>query len=165
MPKKRKEIDWIKVQELCAFGCTAKEVAHFLRLDHKTLERACKREFKQSWTELYEQWYYSKFRVSLRRKMHEKAMKGDTIMLIFMAKNHLEMSDTPVVQRIDATEVQYSFMQNFFPQQQAPAQIEAPQQVLVLPESKEEYRNVAAIPDNQPQRYDETSPDSIFAQQ
>ena len=131
--RKKKAIDWYKVEELCAYGCTAKEIAHFLDVSHDTLERACQKEYGKTWTEQYEIWYFSKFRVSLRRRMHEKAMKGDSIMLIFMAKNHLEMSDEPQQQQVLNQTVQYSF-ENFFAAPQQPAPIAAPQQQALLPD-------------------------------
>ena len=165
MPRKRIEIDWTRVADLCRIGCTLEEIADVLEVSHDTIERACWRDHKKAWGDLYRQWYNSKLRESLRRKMFEKAMKGDTIMQIYLSKQYLGMSDSPIIQQTVEKEVQYSFMQNFFPPQQAPAQIEASQQVLALPESTEEYRNVAVIPDNQTQGYDETHPDSIFAKQ
>lgn len=103
----RAEVNWKLVQNFAAAHCTAEEIGAFLGLDAKTLENACKREHKISFSE-----YLSNNRLvgllSLRSKRYAKAMKGDNTMLLQLCKvwlkerdeldiTHRGASDEPVV--------------------------------------------------------------------
>ena len=81
-------------RELCSIFCTRKEVAAVMGVSVKTLDRLIAENLPDTPTfaEAFEL-YSGSGRESLRRKLYEKAMGGDRTILIFMAKNHLGMSD------------------------------------------------------------------------
>lgn len=96
MARPRKEINEKDFESLLAMQCTLEEVTAFF--DHKlngcsedTIERWCKRTYKQSFAEIS-----SKKRelgkISLRRAGFELAKKNPTVH-IFYAKNYLGMTD------------------------------------------------------------------------
>lgn len=97
MARPRKEINEKDFESLLAMQCTLEEVTAFF--DHKlngcsedTIERWCKRTYKQSFAEIS-----SKKRelgkISLRRAGFELAKKNPTVH-IFYAKNYLGMTDS-----------------------------------------------------------------------
>lgn len=97
MARPRKKINEKDFESLLAMQCTLEEVTAFF--DHKlngcsedTIERWCKRTYKQSFAEVS-----SKKRelgkISLRRAGFELAKKNPTVH-IFYAKNYLGMTDS-----------------------------------------------------------------------
>jgi IS30 family transposase len=100
MRSKRIEIDWKIVDELCSVQCTESEIAAHLGIHPDTLLKACKRDHKMTFEE-----YSRKKRkvgfISLRHKQYEKAMSGDTTMLIWLGKQYLNQADKQE-QKIDA---------------------------------------------------------------
>jgi IS30 family transposase len=87
-----KFIDWVAFDRLCFIHCTQAEIASFFGCAEETIESAIKREKGISYLEYYEQKKGDGKR-SLRRRMFELANNGNTTMLIWLAKNHLGMSD------------------------------------------------------------------------
>lgn len=90
----RIEIDWEAVDALCALQCTQEEIASNLSISVDTLERATRREKKQSFAE----YFGTKRRVgfvSLRRKQLELAEAGNVTMLIWLGKQYLGQKDKP----------------------------------------------------------------------
>ena len=111
MARPRKEINEKDFESLLAMQCTLEEVTAFF--DHKlngcsedTIERWCKRTYKQSFAEIS-----SKKRdlgkISLRRAGFELAKKNPSVH-IFYAKNylgmtdHVEVVDNSPIERLDA---------------------------------------------------------------
>jgi len=85
-------IDWQIFDNLCRIQCTAEEIAAFFGVADKTIRRAVKRE-KRAEFEDYAAAHRHAGKASLRRTMWQKALKGDNVMCIFLAKNHLGMAD------------------------------------------------------------------------
>lgn len=97
-PKKtgrpRKEVDWDKVDKMCAIHCTGEEQASLLDMSYDTLERRCREEKGVSFAEYFKQ-KAADGKMSLRRKQFTTAMDGNTTMLVWLGKNWLGQSDTP----------------------------------------------------------------------
>ena len=75
-----------EVYKLAAIGCKDIEIAEWFGIASDTLRRNFAVELTKG---------RENMRQSLRRKMLETAMSGHAVMLIFMAKNFLGMSDNP----------------------------------------------------------------------
>ena len=88
----RAVINWDDFDRLCAIQCTIEEIAAFFRLNESTVRRAVRRE-KREVFEVYAAARRDAGKASLRRTMWQKALKGDNVMAIFLAKNHLGMAD------------------------------------------------------------------------
>ena len=74
--------------------CTQQEICDFLDVDHKTLTRWCKRTYKKEYSQVYAE-KKSGGKISLRRLQFRLAEKS-AAMAIFLGKNILGQSDTPV---------------------------------------------------------------------
>lgn len=94
-PRKSWTDDDVRVfKELCSIFCTRREVASVMGVGVETLDRLISEHLPETptFSEAFAL-YSGAGRESLRRKLYEKAMAGDKTILIFMAKNHLGMSD------------------------------------------------------------------------
>lgn len=90
----RKEIKKLEFEKLCALQCTQQEICDFLEVDHKTLTRWCKRTYHKEYSQVYAE-KKSGGKISLRRLQFRLAEKS-AAMAIFLGKNILGQSDTPV---------------------------------------------------------------------
>ena len=86
------QIDWDSFDKLCAMMATKAEIANFLEINEDTVNNACKREKKMTFSAYYEQ-KASGGRISIRRKQYELAMSGNVVMLIWLGKQLLDQSD------------------------------------------------------------------------
>jgi len=86
------EINWDDFEKLCAMQCTEQEVAAWFKCSLDTVERAVKKKFKRTFADIYAE--YKQFgKASLRRQQWLKAAFGDTGMLIWLGKQHLDQRD------------------------------------------------------------------------
>jgi hypothetical protein len=85
-------IDWDKVDSMCAIQCTGEEIAGVLGCDYDTLSGAIWREKELSFSEYFEQ-KRSNGKMSLRRKQYSTAMEGNPTLLIWLGKNWLGQTD------------------------------------------------------------------------
>ncbi len=90
----RIELDKKQFETLCGFQCTLAEIASYFDVTEDSVIRWCKRTYKMSFSSVFEQ-KRGKGKVSLRRRQYQKAMDGDTAMLIFLGKNWLGQADRP----------------------------------------------------------------------
>ncbi len=88
------ELDKKQFEALCGFQCTLAEIASHFDVTEKTVIAWCKRTYKDTFYSVFEQ-KRGKGKVSLRRRQYQKAMDGDTAMLIFLGKNWLGQADRP----------------------------------------------------------------------
>lgn len=88
MGRPRKKVDPEKVKQLAGFGLSTGEIAAALDVSHDTIERRFKADLKAG-REIRNG--------SLRRKQFEVAMDGNATMLIWLGKQHLDQSDTLIV--------------------------------------------------------------------
>lgn len=110
MGRPRIKINWEDVEKLCILQCLQREVAWFCNVSLDTIERACKREKKQSFAEYYSQ-KKSVGRISLRRAQWEVAVKQKNVtMLIWLGKQYLKQSDK--FEGIDRDELGFEFVED-----------------------------------------------------
>lgn len=76
-----------QVEELAALGCTDRDIANFYGINEDTLRY----NFKDNLIKGREN-----LKISLRRSMLKTAHGGNAAVLIFLAKNILGMTDTPI---------------------------------------------------------------------
>lgn len=88
-----KEIDWKQFEAMCAIHCTHEEICAILDVAINTLDRQIKKKYGKSFGQIYKEKTATGKR-SLRHNMWQKALqKNDNTMMLFLAKNHLGMSD------------------------------------------------------------------------
>ena len=92
----RKDIDKSNFEKLCALFCTLDEIAGFFDCSEDTIERWCKREYKQSFAEISAK-KRGLGKISLRRSGLELAKKNAAVH-IFYCKNYLGMTDSVAIE-------------------------------------------------------------------
>ena len=88
----RKEIDKKIFENLCGLQCTLEEIAGVFDCSVDTIERWCKREYQETFAEVYKK-HSAKGKTSLRRIQFKLAEKS-AAMAIFLGKNYLGQKDT-----------------------------------------------------------------------
>lgn len=91
MARPRIEIDQKQFENLCGLQCTLKEIAGFFNCSEDTIERWCKRTYKESFADVYEK-KSSEGKISLRRAQKKLAEKS-AAMAIFLGKQILGQKD------------------------------------------------------------------------
>lgn len=92
----RKDIDKSNFEKLCGLFCTLDEIAGFFDCSEDTIERWCKREYKQSFAEISAK-KRGLGKISLRRSGLELAKKNAAVH-IFYCKNYLGMTDSVAIE-------------------------------------------------------------------
>jgi len=105
MGRPRKELDWHLLDSLVALDaqldyCAEKQLEKWgetsckqtIKAAREVIERRIRERFDITFTE-YKNKRLEPLRISLRKKQIEVAMKGNTVMLIFLGKNYLGQSD------------------------------------------------------------------------
>lgn len=101
MARPVKEFDEKVFRSLCKIQCTQEEICMVLETTDKTLDRWCKRTFKQGFSESYKR-FSQDGKMSIRRAMFEKATKErNTTMMIWLSKQYLGMRDTVQIDQTD----------------------------------------------------------------
>ena len=88
----QKEIDKKIFENLCGLQCTLEEIAGVFDCSVDTIERWCKREYRETFAEVYKK-HSAKGKTSLRRIQFKLAEKS-AAMAIFLGKNYLGQKDT-----------------------------------------------------------------------
>lgn len=114
MARPRKNIDRGNFEKLCGLQCTLPEVASFFECSEDTIERWCKREYKEGFAEVFAK-KRGVGKIGLRRTQFKLAEKS-AAMAIFLGKNYLgqrdsfEVTDTSALEKLDAIlEQQHEF--------------------------------------------------------
>lgn len=89
-----KEIDQKVFENLCEIQCTGKEICAALGVTDKTLNAWCKRTYKKSFKEVYEDMRQAG-KASLRRVQWKQAQKN-VKMSMWLGKQYLGQKDKPV---------------------------------------------------------------------
>ena len=89
MPRPKSDINLEELEKLCVMQCTDEEIAAFLRVSTRTIER---RRKDPSFREAMERGK-AKGRVSVRRNLFRLATNGNLGANIFLAKNLLGYKD------------------------------------------------------------------------
>lgn len=80
----KKELDIDVIAKLSQIGCTQEEIGSVIGISARTLQRRYADLVAEN---------KNKGKASLRKKMYEKAMKGNDKLLIWLSKNYLNMVD------------------------------------------------------------------------
>ena len=96
----RKEIDNKIFENLCGLQCTLEEIAGVFDCSVDTIERWCKREYGETFAEVYKK-HSAKGKTSLRRIQFKLAEKS-AAMAIFLGKNYLGQKDS-IIETDDQT--------------------------------------------------------------
>ena len=91
MARPQKEIDKKIFENLCGLQCTLEEIAGVFDCSVDTIERWCKREYKETFADTYKK-HSAKGKMSLRRTQFKLAEKS-AAMAIFLGKNYLGQKD------------------------------------------------------------------------
>ena len=91
MGRPKIEIDTIQFEKLCGLQCTKEEIAGFFDCSEDTIERWCKREYKETFAVVFKNKNVSG-KISLRRWQFKMA-EHNCAMAIFLGKNWLGQSD------------------------------------------------------------------------
>ena len=95
----RKEIDRDEFEKLCTLQCTKAEMAGFFNVSEDTIERWCKRTYKESFAVVFAN-KRSGGKISLRRSQFRLAEK-DSRMAIWLGKQYLEQYEPIEVKRLE----------------------------------------------------------------
>lgn len=87
MARPRIEIDKSQFEKLCSIQCTQEEIAGFFNCSPDTVERWCKREYKERFAEIYAK-KRGLGKISLRRSQFKMAETNPS-MAIWLGKQYL----------------------------------------------------------------------------
>ena len=90
------EINWEEFEALCAIQATLREMAIFFKCCEDTIQSAVKKHYKENFVGVFGQKRLRGF-ISLRRRIWQSALGGNTALLIFLAKQYLGMADQVMV--------------------------------------------------------------------
>jgi hypothetical protein len=90
--KKSEPLDLEKLRILCQVQANQEEVCLALDIGVDSLRKKLIQQTGMTWQEFFNQ-HKSVGKISARKKLYSEAMRGNTTVLIFWAKNHLDMSD------------------------------------------------------------------------
>ena len=91
MARPRIEIDKSQFEKLCSIQCTLNEIAGFFDCSSDTIERWCKREYKEGFADVYDK-KRGVGKISLRRAQFRMAETNPT-MAIWLGKQYLGQTE------------------------------------------------------------------------
>ena len=91
MARPKIDIDQVQFEKLCEIQCTLTEIAGWFRCSEDTVERWCKRTYKESFAEVFKQ-KRAPGLISLRRAQFQMA-QTNTTMAIWLGKQYLGQTD------------------------------------------------------------------------
>jgi len=91
MARPRIEIDREQFEKLCSIQCTINEIAGFFNCSVDTIERWCKREYKEGFADIYDK-KRGVGKISLRRAQFRMAETNAT-MAIWLGKQYLGQAE------------------------------------------------------------------------
>lgn len=94
-PRKQDNIDKQQFENLCGIQCTLVEISSFFKVSEDTIQRWCKKTYKDDFTTVFER-YRSNGKISLRRSQWRQAEKNPT-MAIWLGKQYLGQKDEQTV--------------------------------------------------------------------
>ena len=100
MGRPKKEFDWDMIESLCRIHCTQKEIASVLKCDVDTLNNHSKEKFNLTFSEYYKR-HCDEGKMSLRRMQWASAKKGNVTMQIWLGKQYIGQSDSPIAEDDD----------------------------------------------------------------
>lgn len=112
MARPRIEIDMEQFEKLCAIQCNLNEIAGFFSCSPDTIERWCKREYKENFAEVYEK-KRGVGKISLRRAQFRMAETNPT-MAIWLGKQYLGQTEKQEVVMSMSNDDTVKEMENYF---------------------------------------------------
>ena len=100
MGRPKIEVDFEKIDALCAVFCNCKEIVSVLnsfdmKLSYDTVERRVKQQFGVTFAEYVEQKQMAFAKPKLRKAQFDCALSGNATMLIWLGKQYLEQVEKP----------------------------------------------------------------------
>jgi protein involved in sex pheromone biosynthesis len=92
MARPRIDIDREQFEKLCSIQCTINEIAGYFNCSVDTIERWCKREYKEGFADIYDK-KRGVGKISLRRSQFRMAETNPT-MAIWLGKQYLGQKDS-----------------------------------------------------------------------
>ncbi len=112
MARPRIEIDANQFEKLCSIQCTLNEIAGFFNCSSDTVERWCKREYKESFADTYKK-YSAGGKISLRRYQFKMA-EHNAAMAIWLGKQYLGQTEKQEVMIATQDDETVSEMEKYF---------------------------------------------------
>ena len=105
MARPKKKISQKQFESLCAIQCTKEEICDVLDVTEKTLNRWCKEEYGENFSLVFRQ-KKSLGKTSLRRHQWKLAEAGNYTMQIWLGKQMLGQSESPLLDEIKLKELE-----------------------------------------------------------
>ena len=105
MARPKKYINKKQFESLCAIQCTKEEICDVLDVTEKTLNRWCKEEYGENFSLVFRQ-KKSLGKTSLRRHQWKLAEAGNYTMQIWLGKQMLGQSESPIQDKIKLKELE-----------------------------------------------------------
>ena len=105
MARPKKVINQKQFESLCAIQCTQEEICNVLDVCDETLTRWCKEVYNLSFSEVFRQ-KRDLGKTSLRRNQWKLAENGNSTMQIWLGKQILKQSESPIQDEIKLKELE-----------------------------------------------------------
>ena len=105
MGRPKKKISQKQFESLCAIQCTEEEICDVLEVTDKTLTRWCKDTYNKPFSEVFRE-KRALGKASLRRNQWKLAEKGNSTMQIWLGKQILKQSESPLQDEIKLKELE-----------------------------------------------------------
>ena len=105
MARPRKVINQKQFASLCAIQCTEEEICDVLGVTDKTLTKWWKETYSRPFSEVFRE-KRTLGKASLRRNQWKLAEKGNSTMLIWLGKQILKQSESPIQDEIKLKELE-----------------------------------------------------------
>ena len=105
MGRPKKKISQKQFESLCAIQCTEEEICDVLEVTDKTLTKWCKETYNKPFSEVFRE-KRALGKASLRRNQWKLAEKGNSTMQIWLGKQMLKQSESPLQDEIKLKELE-----------------------------------------------------------
>ena len=105
MGRPKKKISQKQFESLCAIQCTEEEICDVLEVTDKTLTKWCKETYNKPFSEVFRE-KRALGKASLRRNQWKLAEKGNSTMQIWLGKQILKQSESPLQDEIKLKELE-----------------------------------------------------------
>ena len=105
MARPKKVINQKQFESLCAIQCTQEEICNVLEVSEKTLINWCQETYGDSFSKVFRQ-KKELGRMSLRRNQWKLAENGNSTMQIWLGKQILKQSESPIQDEIKLKELE-----------------------------------------------------------
>ena len=105
MARPKKKISQKQFESLCAIQCTKEEICNVLDVTEKTLNNWCKETYGEGFSLVFNK-KRALGKASLRRNQWKLAEKGNSTMQIWLGKQILKQSESPLLDEIKLKELE-----------------------------------------------------------